>query len=117
MVACAPQDLCNRHAPLVEESLVRAGPPRIGAQIHHRAHPGLVRIDAGQQCGSAWAANGAVVQLGKTEPVASQCIEIGRRNLGAITPEVREAEVVGQYQDDVWTRIPIRSRSQRSEGG
>ena len=70
-------------------------------RVRHVADAGLVRVQTRQQRRPRRAAAGRVVHLGEAQPALGKRIERRRGYLRSVTPEIREAEVVGQDHDDV----------------
>ena len=54
--------------------------------------------------GAGRLALGGVVELGEAQTVGREAIEVRRLNLTAVTAEVGKAQIVGEDEDDVWTR-------------
>ena len=74
------------------------------AILHHVADAGLMGITAGEERRASGATAGGVVELSKTEAVPGERVEIGRLNFAAVATDIREADVVGENDDDVRTR-------------
>ena len=63
--------------------------------------PAWWRISAGEQRGTGGAAAAGVVKLGETYAALSECVEIGRVDLCAVTANVAPPHVIGHGDDDV----------------
>ena len=66
--------------------------------------PRLVTIETGEQRHSGRVALRRIIKLTETETVGSQTIQVGRFNLGSITPQVSKPEVIRHDEHDVRLR-------------
>jgi hypothetical protein len=91
------QSFRNRHATLVQTSLIR----REAAVLDHVADPGLVRVQSGQQGCACGAAPRGVVELRKADTPPGEPVEVRRSDLGTIASEIGEAHIVSHDQHDI----------------
>ena len=61
----------------------------------------LLRIVARQQRSARWPASRRVVEAGVAKAATRQLVEVRGGNLGTVTADVREAEVVCENEDDI----------------
>ena len=64
-------------------------------------------IQTCKQTGSGRAGASTIVELSETKSLSSKRINIGRRNLATITPDIRIAHIVSHNKDDIRTLISI----------
>ena len=69
--------------------------------IHHVPDAGLVRVQSAEQARARRAAARTVVELSESHPLAREPVEIGRRDLGTIGPDIGIAHIIRQYENDV----------------
>ena len=62
---------------------------------------GLLRVITRQQRGSGRPAAACVVTLRESKAVLRQRIQIRRRNLAAVTTDVRKPKIISEDEDDV----------------
>ena len=96
-VAAALQRLGNGDAVVAQVSLVLAE----AVVAHHVAHPGLVRIEPGEQRRARRTAARAVVGLREAQPGSRQGVQVRRTDLRAITTDVRESQVIRQDHHEI----------------
>ncbi len=75
---------------------------------------GLVAVESGEQRDTGGVALGGVVELGEAEAFLGEGVELGGFDFGTVATDVREAEVVGHDEDDVWL---LASRDRSPEPG
>src|SRR5579862_6422224 len=75
---------------------------------------GLVAVEPGQKGRTRRTATRGVVELGETDALRRQTIQIRRGNLRAITSEIGKAHVVGHNQDDIGPAGGLGERRQGS---
>ena len=98
------QHLGERHALTIQEALVGSlDSQRLIGRRRHVADSGLVRMKPRQQTRSCGAAAAGVVELGESQSVARELIDVGRLDLASITTQVRESHVVHEDHDNVRT--------------
>ena len=68
---------------------------------HHVPHPGLVRIEPGQQRSPGGTTARGIVELGEANAVVGQRVDIGGLDLRTVTADVRKAEVIREDDHDV----------------
>src|SRR6476660_9367041 len=68
------------------------------------AHAGVMRIEAGEQCGARWAAAGGVVELGEAQAGSGKFVDVGGWDFAAVAGEVGEPHVIDEDDDDVGPR-------------
>jgi acyl-coenzyme A synthetase/AMP-(fatty) acid ligase len=89
--------LCSPNLrPLLSHALTAAG--RVGQRIAMD----LLRIVPGEESATRGPATRGVVELGETEPVPRQRVEVWRLNLAAIAAGIGISHVIGQDEDDIW---------------
>ena len=71
------------------------------AVAHHVPDAGLVRVSAGEQRGAGGAAAAGVVKLGEPHAALSECVEVGRVDLTAVTANIAPAHIIGHGDDDI----------------
>jgi len=74
------------------------------AHSRNRVTADLLRVVAGEQGGARRPAAGGVVELGVTQSVRGERVEVRRRNLRTVAAEIGEAEVVREDEKDVRLR-------------
>lgn len=72
-----------------------------GQRFGHGADAGDVVVGAGQQHRTGWRAGRRGVEIGQTQAVAGQGIEVRRGDFATERAEVGEAEIVGQNHQKV----------------
>ena len=68
------------------------------------AHAGVMRIEAGEQCGARGAAAGGIVELGEAHAGSGQFVDVGGWDFAAVAGKVGEAHVIDEDDDDVGPR-------------
>ena len=91
---------------------VRPGARRAALDAGHGVAADLLGVIAGENGGARRPAPGRVRELREPQPVRGQRVEVRRGDLAAVTPEVGEAQVVRDDEQDV--RLP--RRRDRREG-
>ena len=87
----------DRHTVLIEASAITRRP----AILDHVPDAGLVRIQSGEQRRARRTAATCVVELREAHAAGRKCVDVRRRNLAAIAPDVGEAHVVDEDDDDI----------------
>ncbi len=80
---------------------LRQGLSPLGSGPSRRVHGDLLRIVAEHQRGARGPASRGVVELGEAQAVPGEAVQLRRRDLAAVAPQVRIPHVVGDNEDDV----------------
>ncbi len=109
-VALVAQDL-RRRGDVLRQLHRIAREARVG--VGDVAHPDRVRVEPGQEGRARRRAHRRDVEVGVAQPTRREGVQVRRRDLRAVAPEVGEPEVVGQDDHDV--RLALRRRPRRPE--
>ena len=85
--------------------------------VRHPPDARLVRIESGHERGASWAAARGVREVGETDAVLCEAVEVGGLNLPAVAAEVGVAEIVGHDDDDIRTFRGNDRESDKEERG
>lgn len=96
-VFCANAQLRNSDRVVRQKTSI----PRRFLVLRHVANARLMGVKARQQRCPRRAAAPRIIELGKAQPPRRQRIQVRRRNLRTIAPQVRKPHVVSQNHHDI----------------
>ena len=100
LVAGGAQDFGNRRGVLVDAAAI-GGQAEIAL---HVADARLVGMKTCQQAGASGAAAPGIVELGETDALGGEAVEVRRLDLAAVATQIGKAHVISHDEDDVWFR-------------